>query len=74
MDQKSNAPFAPSFNSEDDEVATELFTDDGRNLAAVMLGRRGGLKGGKARAAKLSSEERSRIAKLAAQARWNKGE
>lgn len=34
--------------------------------------RRGGLKGGKARAAKLSPEERSEIAKIAAAARWKK--
>ncbi|PHQ96991.1 MAG: histone H1 [Marinosulfonomonas sp.] len=34
--------------------------------------RRGGLKGGKARAAKLSPEERSEIAKVAAMARWKK--
>jgi hypothetical protein len=38
---------------------------------AVELGRRGGLKGGKARAEKLSDEERSEIAKRAAQARWS---
>lgn len=37
-------------------------------------GRRGGLKGGKARADKLSAEERSAIAKRAARARWgNRG-
>ncbi len=41
-----------------------------KNLAAVMLGRRGGLKGGKARAAKLSAERRSEIARKAAKARW----
>ncbi|MFN0277478.1 MAG: histone H1 [Pyrinomonadaceae bacterium] len=35
-------------------------------------GRLGGLKGGKARAEKLSKAERSKIAKKAAQARWNK--
>ena len=35
------------------------------------LGRKGGLKGGKARAEKLTPEERSKIAKKAAQARWN---
>lgn len=34
------------------------------------LGRKGGLKGGKARAEKLTPEERSKIAKKAAQARW----
>ncbi len=44
--------------------------DDGKDPAAVSLGRRGGLKGGKARAAKLSPEERSAIAKKAAAARW----
>lgn len=37
---------------------------------AVALGRKGGLKGGKARAAKLSPEKRSEIAKKAASARW----
>lgn len=41
-----------------------------KNPAAVALGRRGGLKGGKARAESLSPEERSEIARLAAQARW----
>jgi len=40
---------------------------------AVELGRRGGLKGGRARARKLSPEKRRRIAKKAAQARWSKG-
>ena len=44
--------------------------DDGKDPAAVSLGRRGGLKGGKARAAQLSPERRSEIAKLAAEARW----
>lgn len=38
---------------------------------AVELGRRGGLKGGKARAEKLSEERRSQIAKKAAQVRWS---
>jgi hypothetical protein len=41
-----------------------------KDPAAVELGRKGGLKGGKARAAKLSPEERSAIARKAAQARW----
>jgi hypothetical protein len=45
---------------------------EGKNIAAVMLGRLGGLKGGKARAAKLSAEERSEIAKKAANSRWKK--
>jgi hypothetical protein len=41
-----------------------------KNPAAVALGRLGGAKGGKARAAKLSPEERREIAKKAAAARW----
>jgi hypothetical protein len=38
--------------------------------AAALIGRKGGLKGGKARAAKMTPEERSASAKRAAQARW----
>ena len=45
---------------------------DDRNPHAVALGRLGGLKGGKARAAKLTPERRSEIARKAAQARWRK--
>ena len=41
-----------------------------KNPAAVALGRRGGLKGGKARAEKLTAEERANIARKAAAARW----
>jgi len=44
----------------------------GKNPAAVELGRLGGLKGGKARAKKLSAKKRSEIAKKAAAARWDK--
>lgn len=43
-----------------------------KNPAAVALGRLGGLKGGKARAAKLSPERRKAIGKIAAKARWQK--
>ncbi len=43
-----------------------------KNPAAVALGRLGGLKGGKARAEKLSPKKRKAIAQKAAQARWNK--
>lgn len=45
-----------------------------KNPAAVALGRLGGLKGGKARAEKLSPEERKEIARKAAQKRWSKPE
>lgn len=41
-----------------------------KNPAAVALGRLGGLKGGKARAEKLSAKQRREIAKKAADARW----
>lgn len=44
----------------------------GKNPAAVELGRLGGLKGGKARAKKLTAEKRSEIAKKAAVKRWKK--
>jgi hypothetical protein len=44
--------------------------ESGKNPAAVALGRLGGLKGGKARAAKLSDRKLRAIAKKAAAARW----
>jgi hypothetical protein len=47
-------------------------TEDGKNPAAVALGRLGGLKGGKARAESLSKAKRAAIAKKAAAARWKK--
>lgn len=43
---------------------------DGRDPAAVALGRKGGLKGGKARALSLSPSRRKEIAKRAAKSRW----
>jgi hypothetical protein len=43
-----------------------------KNPHAVALGKLGGSKGGKIRAAKLSSEERIKIARDAVQARWEK--
>jgi hypothetical protein len=48
-------------------------TDDGKDPAAVALGRKGGLKGGVARAHALSGRQRSKIARKAAQSRWLKG-
>ncbi len=51
------------------QIATgeiEETADDGKNKAAVELGR----KGGKARAEKISAKRRKEIAKKAAQARW----
>jgi len=45
--------------------------DEGKNPAAVALGRLGGLKGGRARADSLTPAKRKAIAKKAALARWN---
>jgi DNA-directed RNA polymerase subunit RPC12/RpoP len=44
--------------------------EQGKDPAAVALGRKGGLKGGKARAAKLTPSQRSQSAKKAAKSRW----
>lgn len=46
--------------------------EQGKNPAAVALGRKGGLKGGAARAASMTPKQRAQIAKKAAKARWNK--
>lgn len=51
---------------------TETAAEDPRNPHAVAIGRLGGLKGGKARAEKLSKAKRVKIAKKAAEARWKK--
>lgn len=55
--------------SEDAQSDSE---DDGKNPHAVALGRLGGKKGGKARAANMTAEERSESARNAAKARWKK--
>jgi hypothetical protein len=46
--------------------------DEGKDRAAVELGRLGGRKGGKARAKNLTAEERSESARRAARARWSR--
>jgi hypothetical protein len=51
-------------------TTTEADPDAGKDANAVMRGRRGGTKGGKARAAALSSDRRKAIARKAAEARW----
>lgn len=55
-----------------EQVETPEKSDESKNPHAVALGRLGGLKGGKARAEKLSKAERSKIAKQGARARWSK--
>jgi hypothetical protein len=52
--------------------AQESDPNAGKDPAAVSLGRRGGLKGGKARAAKMTNEERRESARKAVQSRWDK--
>jgi hypothetical protein len=49
-----------------------LKTDEGKDPAAVALGRKGGLKGGKARARTLTPAQRAEIARIAARARWKR--
>lgn len=46
--------------------------NEGKDPAAVALGRKGGLKGGNARAAKMTPEQRSEAARKAATFRWKK--
>jgi len=51
---------------------TEDRVENGENPAATEFMRRGGLKGGPARAKKLTSKQRAEIARIAAAARWKK--
>lgn len=55
------------------KVKTIQFPRKPKNPAAVALGKLGGVKGGRARAAKLTPEQRKEIAQRAAKARWGKG-
>lgn len=58
-----------------EEQLRQKALEEGKNPAAVSLGRLGGLKGGKARAMKLSAERRTEIARNAAAQRWrNQGQ
>lgn len=54
------------------ETKDTILNSDGKNAAAVELGKLGGKKGGKARAESLTAERRSEIAKEAAKIRWGK--
>jgi hypothetical protein len=76
MPDRSRKPRPRNLNalaavSEATDESPEPEPEDGKDPAAVSLGRRGGLKGGKARAEKLTPEQRSEIARKAAAARWN---
>lgn len=52
------------------DAVIEATEGGGKNPAAVALGRMGGLKGGKARAAGMTPKQRTASAKRAAKARW----
>ena len=56
----------------DEATSDEPPADGGKDPAAVALGRKGGKKGGKARAAKMTPEQRSEAARRAATVRWTK--
>ncbi len=61
-------------NRDENEAAAatlRIIAGEGEN-PAVLLGRRGGLKGGPARAAKMTKKQRSESARKAALVRWNK--
>ena len=55
---------------EPESVEVPELTPEERHAAAVALGRLGGKKGGKARAAKMTVQERRESARKAALARW----
>jgi hypothetical protein len=64
-------------NEEPEEPATPAAEEPPKERSPISeylatIGRKGGLKGGKARAEKLTQEQRSEIAKKAANTRWKK--
>ena len=78
MPNRSSKPRRPRDPNERAKLIVDIATgqvedkdpDEGKNPAAVVLGRAGGTKGGLARAKKLSAARRTEIAKKAAKARW----
>ena len=75
MNQRAASTVARATGEEPEEQISTLPpepSEEERHLAAVALGRRGGLKGGKARAEKMTPDERRESARKAAQARWAK--
>ena len=80
MPNRSSKPRRPRDPNQRAKLIVDLATgqvqdknpDEGKNPAAVELGRLGGKKGGPARAKKLTAAKRAEIAKKAAKARWRK--
>jgi hypothetical protein len=62
----------PDANEIAARIVDAATTSPGKDPIAVLLGRRGGVKGGKSRAEKLTPERRKEIARLGAAARWQK--
>ena len=62
---------AATGQQENQEAVPEI-TEEAKHAAAVALGRLGGKKGGPARAKRLTTNERSEIARRAAKARWER--
>ena len=54
------------------KAIVDATTEEEKNPAAVELGRRGGLKGGRARVDSMTPEQRKESASKAAKARWSK--
>jgi hypothetical protein len=71
MPKRSSKPKSQDVNVLAASIVEEA-TKAGKDPLAVELGRRGGLKGGVARAKKLTPEQRQEIARRAARARWEK--
>ncbi len=55
-----------------EEATSEEPIEESEETPRTQAARKGGQKGGKARAEKLTAEERTKIAKKAAEARWRK--
>lgn len=72
MPKRSSTPDINQIAASVVEVTTNGHNGHVKNASAVALGRLGGLKGGKARAAKLTKQRRSEIARQGAMGRWNK--
>jgi hypothetical protein len=68
----SDSEAAPPVQQEAASASAAAPEQSGKNPAAVELGRLGGKKGGPARAKKLTKQQRSAIARKAAQTRWAK--
>ncbi len=72
MQKRSSKDKTEDINTIAANIVKQTTNEHIKNPAAVALGRLGGLKGGKARAQKLSPMRRKEIARKAALARWNK--